>query len=169
MLMNVWYILSGIIGAILAIGGFICFLIGTLLFILGFPTTIKDKDYNDLPFLLSIICFCIIFSLSIFFMNIKIPQQQKLVSTEITNIKSYEGIANVKEGKYNYNNMYFEQGTDNNYTILKLDSNECRIHYTNDKNIKIIENHTEYTSFFRYLAIFSLNENKYYDVYLPNK
>ena len=167
-LINTWYIFSGAIGVILGIGCILSTLFGVMLLIIGIPATIKDGDYDEIPLLLGLIASCIVIVLITVFINVNIPKAQKQVITEIPNIISYEGIADVKEGKYNYDNMYFKQGTNNNYVMVKLDPDKCKIHSTNN-SIKIMENNTEYTSPFRFLAIMNLDEKTYYDVYLPKK
>lgn len=165
-MINVWYILSAIVGAILGVGGVLSFFIGAMFLIMGLPSSIKEKE--DSKFVLGVIGFCFIFSLCSYFINIEIPKAHKIVSLQLNNIKSYEGIADIKEGKSHQDYIYFEERTNNDYTILKLPSSQCKIHYTNNKNIIIIERHTEYTSLFRYLAVFSLDDNTYYDIYLKD-
>ena len=168
-LINIWYIFSGAIGVILGIGCILSALLGAMLLIIGIPVTIKDRSYDEIPLLLGMIASCVVIILITICINVNIPKAQKQVITEIPNIISYEGIADVKEGKYNYDNMYFKQGTNSNYAIVKLDPDKCKIHSTSSNSIKIMESNTEYTSPFRFLAIMNLDEKTYYDVYLPKK
>jgi len=151
--MNIWYILSGIIGTILTVGGIIFFIIGAFISMMGISNILR-KDYDEIKVILSIIIFCIIFTSISCLVNVNIPKNHKTASNEIKNIVSYEGMANVKDGKYNYDYLYFTQGVDNNYKVLKLSPENTTLHYTNDENITIMENHTEYLSKYRYLALF---------------
>ena len=161
--------LLGIIGIILCVGGFICIFIGTFILLMIIPIAIKEKEYDMIPVSTGILIFCIVFCFISYTINTNIPKNNKTISVEMKNIVSYEGIANVKDGKYNYDYLYFTQGTDNNYKVLKLSPSDTELHYTDDDNITIMENHTEYLSKYRYLALFSLSENTNYDVYLPMK
>jgi hypothetical protein len=168
-LISAWYIFSGILGVLLGAGGFLCFFVGSILLIMGIWTSIEDNSVDEIPVILCIVAFCTVFSLTSYFVNINVVKNQKQVSFEVSNIVSYNGNGEERINKGNYDFMYFMQGTNNNYTTLKLDINRCKIHYTTNNNVKIIENNTEYLSPLRYLAIFSLNNNTYYDVYLPEK
>jgi len=165
---NTWYIFTGIIGLILGVGSILCFICGVI-FLGGILIALWEKEYDEIPFIAGIIVFCTIICSISLVINLNVVKYQKQISNEITNIVSYEGIANVKEGKFNYGSLYFTQGENNNYSVLKLSPNDCKLHYTDDTNIKIIKNHTEYLSKFRYLSLFCLDEKVNYDVYLPEK
>lgn len=115
----------------------------------------------SLVLLLGIICLTIL-------INIEIPKAQEQVQYEIQNIVSYEGIANVKEGKYNRDYLYFTKGENNNYEILKIDPDKCIIHYIDEEEIRIYRNETVYLSKFKNLAM-NIDSNVYYDVYIPNE
>lgn len=167
-LINIWYIFSGIIGIILGILAFLCLFGLMMLLTLGLYDELKEKN-GEMKFILSSILFCTIVVATFVVVNTTIPTNNKIVSENIPVLK-YEGINNVKEGKFNTDYLYFSQEGNKENPILTLRRDECHLHYTEDTDkIRVVANHTEYLSPFRFFAIFSLEGNPYYDIYLPKQ
>jgi len=167
-LLNIWYTLSSFLGVILTIGG-ILFAVAGAMFLWGICIALWERSFDEIPFILGVILVCAIVSSIVYFVNVNVVRDQIVISDEIPNIISYEGIANVHEGKFNYDYLYFTQGINNNYSVLKLNPDECKLHYVNDSDIKIVKNHTEYLSKLRFLGVLSMDDKTNYDVYLPDK
>ena len=167
MLMSVWYAFSGIVGLILTIVAFLLVLFTPMVILIGVPDAIKDRDWG---MFIGIIIFTII-SIGVcggtYALNYNVSKEHHLVSEEVSNIQGYDGVGNESSGKSHHDYFYFKQGTNNSYYEYKVLQSQAVRHDSQNGKVKVIINHTEYTSPFRYLGIFSLNPNEYYDIYIP--
>ena len=112
-----------------------------------------------------------LFIFGIIFTAISIPNaiaynKTEDIKIEVKNIISYEGISEFKEGKSIYTGIYFKQGTNENYKIIKLKEQECIFHETNEE-VRIIKNVKKHTAILKNLWFSCWDDKYYYDIYIP--
>lgn len=167
-LLTIWYLFSALIGAILTLASFLLGIFGTALILAMVIETLKEKDWYFFKFIGIFTLITLIICSTTYGINYYVSSTGYMVSEEVSNIQSYDGVGSEKiNNKQNGDFYYFEQGADNNYTEYKVEQRKAIKHYTDGK-IKIIKNHTEYSSIFKFLGIVTtLQDNEYYDIYIP--
>lgn len=169
-LLNIWYVFSALIGCVLALVSCLLLLFGSMLAICSSICSIKDREWDDFKFIGIVVLITIVFCSATYGINYIVTKDNYIVSEEIQNIQAYDGVGSEKiNNKQTGDFYYFEQGMDNSYTEYKVEQRKAIKHYTDGK-IKVIKNHKEYTSPFRFFGIlFVLQDEEYYDIYIPKE
>lgn len=132
--------------------------------------TIKERDWVFFKFIGIFTLITFITCSVTYGINYYVSRTDYMVSEEIPNIQAYDGVGDEKfNNKYLNSFYYFEQGIDNNYTEYKVEQRKAIKHYTDGK-IRVVKNHIEYSSQFKFLGIVTtLQDNEYYDIYIPKE
>lgn len=167
-LLTIWYLFSALIGSILTLASFLLGIFGTALILAMIIETIKEKDWSFFKCIGIFTIVILIICSTTYGINYYVSSTGYMVSEEVSNIQSYDGVGSEKiNNKQTGDLYYFEQGTDNNYVEYKVEQRKAIKHYTNG-NVKVIKNHTEYRTIFKFIGIITtLQDNECYDIYIP--